>query len=325
LSKEDSNPIIFAGCSYTWGEGLELYQDDTKWIEARNSQIHHHGIQELSDEGSVQFREQNRFPGIVSNHYNTPAFVATENGGCEAASHRHIVNTINEQPKLDPSVQEWTRIEDEKKFSVIIYQFTALERNPPHFTYSCQCDRCLETVWCSIAHIWELINPIISDGKSLNDLLKSDIFNGDGISAFNHGMVKLIGIENTDGLDDIHHKLTKYFRKWKRESFPLLVEELKKIDKKIPMYFIPTWNASEHSLINQSDFIKDRTIPLIDENGDSHTNWKDWFKNIKGKIISYDFPKTQNDHPSLKTHKLLASSIIKFLDEKNVKIKKDYI
>jgi hypothetical protein len=312
---KDNFPIIFAGCSYTWGEGLELYQNDKKWIEARNSNMEHFDIKKVTDEKSAQFREDNRFAGIVSNHYNTTAIVAQENGGCEAASHRHIVDTRNGYLHGSPEKNA------NHNFAVIIYQFTALDRNPPHFTYFCKCNRCVETTFQSISNIWELITPITKYGKKLNNLLKEDEFN----ISFYHEMVRIIGLKNEDDIGIIHDKLIKYFIKWKTEGISKLVEELKEINKEIPIYFLDTWNSYEHGILNKFDFIKDRTIPLIDENGNSHTKWKDWSKNVKGYVISSDFPKTNNHHPSLKSHKLISSSIIKFLDEKNIKRKKDYI
>ena len=41
------NAIIFTGCSYTFGEGLELYSDTPKWINQRNYQTHDFELKQL--------------------------------------------------------------------------------------------------------------------------------------------------------------------------------------------------------------------------------------------------------------------------------------
>ena len=300
-------PIIFAGDSYTWGEGLELFQDTDKWVNLRNKEMHHFDLQESSDMPSVKFREENRFPGIVANHYDTTAMVEKNNGGNAASSLRHLKSKIKFYSK--------------ESISCIIFQHTSLLRNPLHFKYDCQCSFCLETSWESLEKFMHMLHEIIQEGKKLNDVLKEDKFN---IHFFNE-IVKITNIKKEDNYKTILDKFEVFVLKYKREGISTLIEELKEIEKVIPIYFLDNWVKEDSDILNEFDYIIDRTIPLMDDDGNYHIKWNDWEKNIEGYEICDNFPKTQNNHPSLKSHKIIASSIIKFLDEKNIKIKKHYI
>lgn len=69
--------IVFAGCSFTWGQGLWYYSNIDSLVEdgdyGYNASLH----------GVVQhaFREKWRWPTLVANHFNTVPITHYENGG----------------------------------------------------------------------------------------------------------------------------------------------------------------------------------------------------------------------------------------------------
>lgn len=73
--------ILFLGDSFTWGEGLELYCDTPKWVEERSQKNTWKYLSTKQDTDGEDFREKNRYPGIVSKHFNTNVYVDDHNGG----------------------------------------------------------------------------------------------------------------------------------------------------------------------------------------------------------------------------------------------------
>jgi len=69
--------IIFAGCSFTWGQGLYYYSNLSTLKEPPPDQYH----QNLIRRAHVKFMEANRFPRLVANHFNTYEYVFHDNGG----------------------------------------------------------------------------------------------------------------------------------------------------------------------------------------------------------------------------------------------------
>jgi hypothetical protein len=58
--------IVFAGCSFTYGHGLEYYSPNNEYIDKPDIQIN--GVQ---DNVLIKTREELRFPNLVSEHFNT--------------------------------------------------------------------------------------------------------------------------------------------------------------------------------------------------------------------------------------------------------------
>ena len=69
--------MVFAGCSFTWGEGLHLYSDVCDISYTKNQNFNIHNIKE-SHKKCIQ---TNRFARKVANHFNTFELTRTPNGG----------------------------------------------------------------------------------------------------------------------------------------------------------------------------------------------------------------------------------------------------
>ena len=53
----EKNNIIFGGDSFTWGEGLELYLNDSFWINERNNLNTWRELEPKQTNESITFRE----------------------------------------------------------------------------------------------------------------------------------------------------------------------------------------------------------------------------------------------------------------------------
>lgn len=88
--------IVFAGCSFTWGEGLELYSDlPTLNLESIKRYGYH-----FPDSGyympksHLKFIESNRFSRLVSHHFGTFDIVSEKNGGNHGTMLNHIKKSL---------------------------------------------------------------------------------------------------------------------------------------------------------------------------------------------------------------------------------------
>jgi hypothetical protein len=59
--------MVFAGCSFTWGEGLHLYSDVCDISYTKNQNFNIHNIKE----SHKKCIETNRFARKVANHFDT--------------------------------------------------------------------------------------------------------------------------------------------------------------------------------------------------------------------------------------------------------------
>ena len=83
--------IIFAGCSFTWGQGLHFYSESEslKYPVLGNSfQINHLTNYHL------KFIESKRFPRLVSDSLKTVEFVNDRNGGQDNKTIDYWFNSI---------------------------------------------------------------------------------------------------------------------------------------------------------------------------------------------------------------------------------------
>src|SRR6056300_1297236 len=87
--------IIFAGDSFTWGEGLELFIDSKKWINQRELHSEWPELELLQDEESVLFREKNRYPTLVADELNIKPIVYPDNGG-DFSQHLKLIDCIED-------------------------------------------------------------------------------------------------------------------------------------------------------------------------------------------------------------------------------------
>jgi len=73
--------IIFAGCSFTWGQGLYYYSNLSTLKEPPPNCYY----PELVDLAHIEFMKSVRYPRLVANYFNTFELVQTPNGGsCES-------------------------------------------------------------------------------------------------------------------------------------------------------------------------------------------------------------------------------------------------
>ena len=153
-----SNNIIFAGDSFTWGQGIQYYSDFQDIKRMPNNQY----IKNYLTDEHVSFIKNNRFARIVSNHFNMNEIVKSENGGSDEESIDFIYKNLNNETKA------------------VVLQTTQPIRCPFVFTYNDQ----IYKVYAHSIHLTDspeiqiFKNYVIENNINIDDLfynLKQDI------------------------------------------------------------------------------------------------------------------------------------------------------
>mgnify|MGYP000595582332 CR=1 FL=1 len=321
------NVLLFTGCSYTYGEGLELYSNNSKWIKQRNYKTHDFELRQIQDSIGTNFRLNNNFPSIVGKHFNITSLQSIKNGGCFANSLRYI-----RQVQKDITNKK-------KKIIGIIFQLSSFDREPFHFDYNCRCNMCEGTVWAYwgefYMHLDYLSNLIENkmNAKNLIRFQKTDKETQDLIVRYFSGIMTKFdnkfnyknfiqkSLKNKqyflDVMENITNNMDNILDQTKKEALVLNQKIIEKFEEEMgPVYFIDSWCKSSSKLIFENDFYYDRLIPLKGDDGKYYKKWTSWEKTINKRFIADDFPKTTNYHPSLHSHQIIGNSIINFLNKK---------
>lgn len=329
------NAIIFAGCSFTYGEGLELYTDTPKWIKQRNYSTHDAELKKLVDDDGTNFRLSNNFPGLISNHCNIKALQHHMNGGCFASSTRFIkeVQKVYQNKSFNHGYVDEDIInffsEKNKNIKCIIIQLSALDREPLHFDYDCRCEMCGGTLWAYFGTFYSKLSYLHDKIILKKKVRKAKAFEKKWFSFIMSKMYDNFNYDEfiekslndkvyfSDIMENVTNNIDSVISKLKKESLILNQKLIEKFEKEIaPVYFIDSWCTESSKLFTENEFYYNKMIPLKGADGRHYKKWSTWKKTFTNFTINDDFPKTENDHPNKDTHKFLAESLIKFLNKK---------
>lgn len=129
-SSEVVKGIIFAGCSFTWGQGLNYYSNLSTIKEPGFGRYNSH----LITKSQLKYIKSIRFPRLVANHFNTFEFVHKQNG----RSNQEIISFWKEYFGEIPKnyIYKNSDLDDyiyHDEISVLFFQVTQWCRNKINF------------------------------------------------------------------------------------------------------------------------------------------------------------------------------------------------
>lgn len=129
------NGIAFAGCSFTWGQGLYYYSGLPTIIVPENANKYD---QNLVSSAHYKYLETVRYPRLVSNHFETYELTQLFNGGSNNSIIDFWSNSIIDEPP--PSWIETFRRGKYPQYNIkevshFVYQFTQWSRSKPSIIY----------------------------------------------------------------------------------------------------------------------------------------------------------------------------------------------
>lgn len=288
--------IIFAGCSFTWGEALELYSDYPT-IRYDYYKQEHKGYffpeaVMYQKPGHIRFIESNRFARKVAQHFNTFDLVHPKNGGSLNTMRKFISSSL---------------LEYEGDIEYVVLQFTEILRDV--YIH----DKCLDTC-CSIS-VREILNDRVS--YECNELSLDEYSKYKSYELYNQyfGDKTPLDIDNEYSTKELIKTL-----KFLKDIY----------DSGIKIKLLGTWTSDIQKYENLKNvdlelynFYKQNLITINSDGREYETIFSAYNSNPQYRI-STDLPWSNNDHPSLKFHNLLTKSIIKNIENDN-KIKNNYI
>jgi hypothetical protein len=132
-SKENAKAVkgmIFAGCSFTWGQGLYYYSNLSTLQEPPPDQYDPVMVRRSHKE----FMKSVRYPRIVANHFNTYELVHPQNGGSNEGAvnwWRSCLKNNNNMHLHGLQLQSYSYDE----ISHVVFQLTQWQRDQFEFTY----------------------------------------------------------------------------------------------------------------------------------------------------------------------------------------------
>jgi hypothetical protein len=290
--EETKDVIIFAGDSFTWGEGLELYIPTENW---KKEQLLPNGWMELQhkqNSETIQFRETNRFGGIVSKYFNVESKIHPFNGG-------QFETPINDIERILPQISP-------KVPKAIIIQFTSINRMLLHLDMDCKCKFCVASGYEKPWNIYlKYIEHLV---KGTTPITTLDMFGLEYLRD-NHN----IPFENID-IDNIFKNIDYMFKDMYYKNLQIYIDKyLKKWMDITPVYFIDSWDWVTSEILSDFPYITDNMISLKGYDGNYYKNYNKWENTFPYTRIVNEFPATQNGHPTLIQHQYLAESIIRTL------------
>ena len=127
-SDDVTKGIIFAGCSFTWGQGLYYYSNMETLKEPPPDSYHVH----LLTDAHGMFRKTLYFPRLIANHFNTFEVSMIQNGGSEVTSFEYLKCAFNLIRPNNTYVLEKYNFNE---IEYIVFQTSQPQRNTHYYDY----------------------------------------------------------------------------------------------------------------------------------------------------------------------------------------------
>jgi len=286
------NGILFAGCSFTWGQGL-YYYSDLKRIPTMKEWSFDYS---LMTDALIGFKDTIRYPRLVANHFKTFEVCRDTNGGSDEDSLQFIKMAfdIKDRKKGSFGYLTYKRFKFED-ISYVIFQTTQPYRSSFKFTHK------NETY-----HMWP--NPERTEMVRICKLNDAGVYDeiNNPLDIFSDYLN-----ETNVGVNDWLKQHIDYVYNNIKQTLMLLEENGVKTK-------VLNWEYDYIDMMLNDDFFKDRYV-YLEHGGEKYNCISELFRKVPNTIISKDYAffgsNPPNDyHPSMFCQKIISDSIIKSIE-----------
>jgi len=334
-------PLIFSGDSFTWGEGLELHDDRFEsYIKnvtkawkypslTGTCKYRYPEVCSFTEGGSSLLKRQELiYPTLVSNHFDTIYFSKGDNGG----SNKDALNFIS---KILDKIKSNLYLPEE-----IIFQMTSITRDMGYVIHDEMkslfkfTDNSLDEVYKNhtsyffFLEMWKLFDSTFNDNDNEIHTIK---FNERSYFYKSNNDLNIFPLSVGLQFQEYFKTADNFMNYCNNYVFNYYIEVIKKFEKRLnkKVIIVGNWSQPDSDYIydvkykidsNITKFYKDRTVP-IHYNGKIYNTIAD-IMNIpnlrKGLVFDADdrYKWTNNGHPTKELHKVIADSIITYIENK---------
>ncbi len=127
-NEEVKKGILFAGCSFTWGQGLYYYSNMSTLKEPPPDAYN----ATLVTDAHNNFRKTLYYPRLVANHFNTFEVVKIENGGSEVTSFDYMKCAFGLMGPIYNYIQQTFSFDE---IEYIVFQTSQPQRNTYYYDF----------------------------------------------------------------------------------------------------------------------------------------------------------------------------------------------
>jgi hypothetical protein len=267
--------IMFAGCSFTWGQGLYYYSN----METLKEPAPNKYDVTLVNDAHKNFRKTLYYPRLVANHFDTFEVVKIQNGGAEATSVDYLkvaFGLMGYNPDYLTDTYSFSEIE------YIVFQTSQPQRNTYYYDYVNKDGsidkKCEYRLFCTETH--EKFFDYLLNQKQMDfdDWWKEHCKNWFNIIKNNLKLYESKGIKTL-------------ILNWEIEYLPFIKEDVWMLDRFVTFEY----NNKTYDCI--------RT--MMNENTHLHIN---------SDYEHFEIP-PQDHHPSKECHRIIADAVIKKIKE----------
>jgi hypothetical protein len=297
--------IIFAGCSFTWGQGLYYYSSLPTLLAGSNT-----FDPTLLTDSQIEFMKSVRYPRLVANHFNTFEHVDARNGGSHVSTIKWWESALgfNSENYSENTPKRPETFNDGSRLSSVAWWKNALSKNTK--------------------------NPKTLDSARVPDIKASEISTVVFQLTQTHRCVKLALDENTvipyneaylpkyrasfdNWLEKNNISLDEYTDYYTNESLNVVKEFLMKCEEHGMKSLIINWPRENVKFLKSDEWMNKRLVPLTHE-GVDYYDMDTLMESDTSMKISTDYRNfiepPKDDHPSLACHKLIAENLIRYLE-----------
>lgn len=286
--------IIFAGCSFTWGQGLYYYSNLPTLKEGTNS----FNLKQLTY-SQIEYMKSVRYPRLVAEHFKTFEIVSPTNGG----AHKSIVTWWSSSLGIPSKESMINKKISCQEISTVVFQLT-------------QTHRCRNLVLDKTDGYFIRCKQIVDRWLAKNNMTVGKYLGRYAIS-YNEAYFPKYEKLFERWLAKNNLTIDTYQEYYTRESLEQVKIFLTECEKRGLRTVIINWPKENVDYIKSDKWFCDRFLPLtymdkeyddIDTLMEEHPDMK-----ISSDYKNFSSPPPDN-HPSLDCHKLIAKNLITYLE-----------